>query len=170
MIKMIGFFIVLLSSSKIGFDISKKYSDRAKELKSLITVFEIIKNEINFSNSVISDALKKASGVKNKNISDLIYYLAQKSKENDDIGKSFDNYLKINADNLSLKKCDIDVLEKIFNIIGSGDIKEEISQISNTVKNLEILLELSIQDEKKYSKLFKTTGILAGLLIAVIFI
>ena len=57
MIRILGFIIIVVSSVKIGFDISGKYTGRVKELKSFIKVLEKLKNEISFSNCVISEAL-----------------------------------------------------------------------------------------------------------------
>ena len=167
MIKLIGFIIIIISSAKIGFDLSAKYIRRVKDLKSFISVLEKIKSKIKFSNCVISDALVKASEVKSDTVSNLVKYISKKI-EDGKTGPSdaFECYLKENI--TFFEKNDIEEIYKFFSAFGSGDREDEIKNISNTIENIKSHLNEAIENEKKYVKLFRTSGVLAGFLIAII--
>ena len=167
MIKILGFLIIVASSSKIGFDLSQKYSDRTKELRGFISVLERIKNEISFSNCIITDALVKASNVKSQTISSMVKNISKKIEEkNISLSDAFNTYIKENS--IALDKKDTDEISRFFSIFGSGDREDEIKNINNSVINLKNNLQTAIEDEKKYVKLFRTGGVFAGFLIAII--
>ena len=168
MIKILGFIIIVAASTKIGFDLSEKYSKRTKELRALISVLERVVNEISFSNCIISDALISGCNVRIKTISDMIKYISITVKEKSlSLTEAFDCYLKTNNE-LSLNSKDVDEVFKFFSMFGSGDREDEIKNINNAILNIKSNLKNAIDDEKRYVKLFKTSGVLAGFLIAII--
>ncbi len=168
MIKILGFIIIVVSSAKIGFDLSEKYSNRTRELKALINVFERVKNEISFSNCVISDALINSCNVKSKNISYMIKFVSDAvSKKSITLADAFNSYIKMD-NTLSLNNKDIEEINSFFSMFGSGDREDEIKNINNSISNIKSNLQAAIDDEKRYVKLFRTSGVLAGFLIAII--
>lgn len=171
MIKFIGFLIILASSAKIGFDISEGYKNRTKELRSLENAMEIIKNEISFSGCILSDALMSASAVKSKSISKLLSDMSAQLKEHKTTAsEAFRECMTKNKDILSLKNEDFDILSGFFSRCGTGNVEDEINNISSSVSAIGMNILSACEDEKKYVKLFRTTGILAGLMIGIIFI
>lgn len=167
MVKIIGFLIILASSAKIGFDLSQKYCNRTKEIKAFINVLEKIKNEISFSNCIITDALLKASEVKCSVVRDMVTYIHKKVEEEKLIlSEAFEDFIKKNE--TAFTKSDTDEILRFFSTFGSGDREDEIKNISNTVYNLNNNLHSAVEDEKKYVKLFRTSGVLAGCLISII--
>lgn len=167
MIKILGFLIIVASSAKIGFDLSQKYSDRTKELRGFIGVLERIKNEISFSNCIITDALVKASNVKSQTIRNLVKSISEKIEEkNISLTDAFNTYIKENS--MALDKKDTDEISRFFSMFGIGDREDEIKNIDNSVINLKNNLQTAMEEEKRYVKLFRTGGVLAGFLIAII--
>ena len=55
MIRILGFIIIVVSSVKIGFDISGKYTGRVKELKSFIKVLEKYRINVTVRRTLGSD-------------------------------------------------------------------------------------------------------------------
>ena len=167
MIKILGFFIIVASSAKIGFDLSEKYCNRTKEIKAFIRVLEKIKGEISFSNCIITDTLARIEDIKCQKIKNMIEYILKKVEdEKITLKVAFEKFTKENT--LSLEKNDIDEIMRFFASFGNGDRDDEINNIANTVSVLNTNLQTAIEDEKKYVKLFRTSGILAGCLIAII--
>lgn len=168
MIKFMGFVIIVASCTKIGFDLSQKYCKRTSNLKLLVNVLERVKNEIRFSNCVITDALLKAVDGKNNAISNMVgsivKYVNEKSVTLDN---AFSNYIR-NNEGLMLERNDIEEITRFFSAFGSGDSDDEVKNIDNTICNLKLLLNQATDDEKRYVKLFRTSGVLAGFLIAII--
>lgn len=167
MIKILGFLIIVASSAKIGFDLSEKYCNRTKEIKAFINVLEKIKNEISFSNCIITDALSNSVNVKCKTIYKMIEYIVKKVEEDKStLVDAFHSF--INENSVAFEKEDMEEITRFFSLFGSGDRDDEIKNITNTLTNMKAHLQTAIENEKKYVKLFRTSGILAGCLIAII--
>lgn len=169
MIKFIGFLIILLSSSKIGYDIGERYKNRSEELKSLAMALEIIKNEISFSNCVISEAIKSGSNVGCKKISDLLVKMSELINSDDLSVLEAYKFLSPKFE-LSVNKSDRQILEKLFSVFGSGDKNAEAQNIDKATDAIYKNIKSALTDEKKYVKLFRTFGVLSGVLIGIIFI
>ncbi len=168
MIKMLGFLIIVASSAKIGFDFSEKYSNRTKELKSFVNVLERIRNEISFSNCIISDALIKSCDVKSKSVHNMIIIVSKIVREKSvTFHEAYNTYLE-NDNTSSFNIRDIEEISRFFSMLGNGDREDEIKNINNTIINIKSNLQSALDDEKKYVKLFRTSGVLAGFLIAII--
>ena len=167
MIRILGFIIIVVSSIKIGFDISGKYIGRVKELKSFIKVLEKLKNEISFSNCVISEALLNSANVKSTAVNNIVKHLSESIKSGkDNLCEALDSYLLVNQ--VCFDKSDVDEIYGFLSVLGSGDRNDEIKNISNTVELLKSNLNVAIENEKKYAKVFRTSGLLAGCLIAIV--
>ena len=167
MIRIIGFIIIVVSSAKIGFDISGKYIGRVRELKSFIKVLEKLKNEINFSNCVVSEALSNSANVKSATVNDMVKHLSESIKNGkDNLCEAFNSYLLVNQ--TCFDKSDVDEIYGFLSVLGNGDREDEIKNISNTMEFLKSNLNAAIENERKYVKVFRTSGILAGCLIAII--
>ena len=168
MIKVIGFLIIVISSAKIGFDLSKKYINRTRELKSFVYFLERLKNEISFSNCIIKDALVNCCNVKNETVKNMLNYMYDKiNKNNVSPWDAFNDFIK-NDSLHSFCKADVDEIGRFFSCVGSGDRQDEIENICNVISNIKVNLANAAEDEKKYVKLYRTSGILAGFMIAVI--
>lgn len=168
MVKFIGFIIIVASCAKIGFDLSQKYCKRTSNLKLLINVLERVKNEISFANCVITDALLKAVDGKSNTISNMVCSILKSVSERSvTLDNAFTHYIS-NNEELLLERNDIEEITRFFSAFGSGDSDDEIKNIDNTISNLKLLLNEAMDDEKRYVKLFRTSGVLAGFLIAII--
>ncbi len=168
MLKLIGFLIIMISSTKIGFDYSLKYTSRTEQLKAFVFILERLKAEIKLSNSVIADALDKSNDVQEHNVHIMIEYICNMvKKENCSLISAFKSYL-VTDEALSLSKEDLDVLSDFFSMLGTGDVDDEIKNIDSAMEKINLLLQDSCEKESKYVKLFRTSGVLAGCLISVI--
>lgn len=171
MIKIVGYLIILIASAMIGFGVSEKYRNRTKELLAVRTSLEIIRNEINFNNRLIGDALLAGAGVKIPVISELFKRMSDiLAESNITVSKAFSDCIDDFKGNLSLNNDDINILGNFFSLAGTGSNIEEISNIDSVLSLIELNIKSATEDENKYVKLFRTTGVLAGLMIGTIFI
>ncbi len=169
--KLIGFLIILFSSSKIGIDVSRTYRCRTRELRSLITAFELLKNEITFTKNVAGRALFGASTVSVPIIKSMFKGISERIiNEHVTASEAFEGFLKENIGYFSLNKADFEILREFFANFGSHSPSEEVESINNIVARLSSNLESAETSEGKYSRLFATSGVLCGFFIAILFI
>ena len=106
--------IIFGTSTYIGFLISKRYSDRVKELMDLKVALNIFKTKIKLTYEPIPEVFLEISKKVSKNISN-IFYLASKKMENKNASISWCEAV-IETDN-NLNKEDIDVIKGLSNML-----------------------------------------------------
>lgn len=170
MLKIIGFLIIMVSATKIGFDYSSKYIARTRELKAIIFILEKLKSEIKFSNNTIPQALEIISHTSVLTVKNMFLSVCS-MVENEccSLDFAFKTYI-IDNNTLSLSKEDLEVIQNFFSMLGTGDVEDEIKNINSTSQKLNMLLQDSLESEAKYVKLYRTCGVLAGCLISIMLV
>ena len=171
MVKIIGLIIILFSCSKIGIDASRRYKSRSREIRSLITALELMKSEISFTNSVVSDVLASSSSVSSYSVKEMLGSISDSvANGNMTVYEAYKKYIKENSWRFSLKKAELEILDVFFSKFGMYAPDDQIACIDSALKAMELNLKDAVFDERKYARLSAVTGIASGFLIAVIFI
>ena len=72
-----------------------------------------------------------------------------------------------NAD-ISIKQEDKDILKKLGKLLGQTDVDGQISEIEVTESFLDMQIEKAEEEKKKNQKIYKTLGVVAGLVFVII--
>ncbi len=160
-------FLVLLvcMTSFIGYIFSKKYKIRANFFESLLYLCQKFDIEINFSR---------------ERLKNIFLNLDEKNKINlKGIDKNFISYINgettLEKDNLFkginfLKDDEKDLIFTFFKSLGRSDVDSQSKEIKNFQARFDGISNQVNSENKKYGKLFLKLGIIAGLLLVVIFI
>ena len=162
----VAFFIVAICTL-IGINKSKKYESREYILREAIMLFKGLKNEINYTLTPIPNAIESVRQNMKTSLKEVM-------------GAVSFELLQYNVSNESVV-CEIAKLEELTpydkQVISSGitslgktDVEGQMGSINMTCNTLENLLEDSIEQKKKNSKLYKTVGLATGLMLAIVFI
>ena len=167
MVKWILSILVIIVSTVLGLSKSKKFAERECIISESITLFKRIQNEIVYLLSPLPNALEAARLTLNTELKDVV-------------GAIGCNIIKGNFNTASVDK-ELDCLWQLTSYdkqiitsglvsLGKADVSSQIGIISNTIELLETQ-KLDARDEKvKNSKLYKTLGLISGVMIAIIFI
>ena len=115
-IKILIYMFIFLSTSTIGFLISKKYSDRVYELKEFKNALNIFKSKIKFTYETIPEIFLEISNEVIPNIGN-IFRIASNNMDKLPAGKAWEIALDINL--LSITEEDIIFLKKLGNLLGN---------------------------------------------------
>lgn len=164
-------FIILLSiiflTTYIGLLLSKKYSNRVKDLKEMKIALNIFETKTRLTYETLPNVFKDISNKVNKNISN-IFECASTYMNNIDAGNAWNKAL--DESNTNMTKDDIEVLKGLSNLLGRVDIEGQIKDIELVENFLDKQIEEADIQKAKNEKLYKTLGITFGLAIAVILI
>ena len=74
--------LILTGSTSVGFLLSKKYSDRVKELKSLANLINILQNKIKFTHKPLREILEEIASIReNSGITGIFSKSGEKLKD-----------------------------------------------------------------------------------------
>ena len=162
-------YILLLAifalSTAIGFFIAKSYKNRVVELKEFKNILNIMKTKIKFTYEPLAEIFKQISKDNESEVekifgqmaNQITYYQAKDVWEN-----------CIQDADISIKQEDKDILKKLGKLLGQTDIEGQISEIEVIENFLDMQIENAEDERKKNQKMYKTLGIVAGLVFVII--
>ena len=165
MIKYFILIVILCASTGIGLLVSKKYKDRVIELREFRNALNILENKIKFTYEPLADIFKQISKDNTTEIekvfgqmaNQITYYPAKKVWEE-----------CIQEADISLRQEDKEVLKKLGKLLGQTDVDGQISEIEVTENFLDMQIEKAEEEKKKNQKIYKTLGIVTGLVFVII--
>lgn len=163
--KYILLLVIFALSTAIGLLIAKSYQNRVVELKEFKNILNIMKTKIKFTYEPLAEIFKQISKDNESEVekifgqmaNQITYYQAKDVWEN-----------CIQDADISIKQEDKDILKKLGKLLGQTDIEGQISEIEVIENFLDMQIENAEDERKKNQKMYKTLGIVAGLVFVII--
>lgn len=172
MSEIMGSAIIVMASSKIGYDTANKYVRRVKEIQAFQSGLWGLRSDIGFCQTMLGTALRKVSELVPTNASKVFRDASEKLGEDGDMtaANAWCSALAENEKELSLMVDELSVLYAFGNLLGTSDVSSEMENIEVAIEKLKICENAAKGDEKKYSKMYKGLGVIGGLFLALLFI
>ena len=166
-VKFIFLIFIFLTSSIIGINISRKYSERVKELKQFFQALTIFEEKIKFTYEPIPDVFFDISENFDAPLKD-IFYNASEKMQSESASEAWEDAIDESKNNLTKEdKASIKALAKM---LGKTDLDGQVSEIRLTKQFIKTKIEEAEFQRNKNEKLYKTLGITFGLTIVIILI
>lgn len=171
-VRVCGFAFIIVSSGMIGLKLSRDYIVRIDILYEIKKVMNILKNEIVYNNESILDAISKSAISKEKIVNNfLLEVINIYKKEPTTIKQAWDmavnDILKVNS---ILKDEDLEIIKNVANNLGTTCRATQIDNIDNFISKIDIVIEELEKPKKEKCKMYKTMGVMAGLMIVILFV
>lgn len=166
-IKLFIIFSIFLLSLYIGILISKKYSNRVKELKEMKNALNMFETKMKFTYESIPEIFLDITGKVDKNISD-IFKISSEKMNDLSAGEAWIKTIEQCENNLNEE--DKNILKSLGKQLGKTDIEGQISEINLVSNFLDTQIELAETERNKNEKMYKTLGGIIGLTIGIILI
>ena len=146
---------------------SKIFENRVKELREFRNNLNIMKNKIKFTYEPLKEifcdiANESASAVEK------IFEKISIKMENNQLKEVWEN--SIQEADISLNQEDKDIIKRLGKLLGQTDVDGQLSEIELTESFLDIQIQKAEEAKKKNQKLYKTLGIVMGLVFVIILI
>lgn len=116
-IRYIFFILILMSSTSIGFILSKRFIDREEELNCLLKYITILQNQIKFTHKPLNDIFEEISKLgTNKQLSEVFNIVRTKLKTKS-MEIAWQESIAEKKDFLNLKKEDIALIKTLGNVL-----------------------------------------------------
>ena len=165
LIKMFLLISIFVCSLYIGILISKKYSNREKELIELQNALNMLEAKIKFTYEPLADLFLDISESIKNNIGQ-IFEKAQHKMNIIGVGQAWNN--AVEDTNTDLTEEDKNILKGLGRLIGKTDIEGQISEIELLKNFIVKQTEKAKIEREKNEKIYKTLGGIAGMAIVII--
>ncbi|GMQ64128.1 stage III sporulation protein AB [Vallitalea maricola] len=171
-VKILGATLILISSSLLGLYYSKSYIRRSNDLRILKKALILLRGEINYSLSPMPEALEDISKRFDHEIADFFKSISEELKLNS--GKTLTEVWKKKAEEILkrtyLNPTDIKNIIIFSENIGYLDKEMQNNNINLLLEQINEEIKVTMEDDAKYNKLYRSLGVLGGILVIVLFI
>ncbi|OKZ56776.1 MAG: hypothetical protein BHV99_03785 [Clostridium sp. 26_21] len=166
-VKTILLFAIFSLSTGIGILISKMYENRVKELRQFKNILNIIKTKIKFTYEPLTEIFNQISQEKSSKIEEIFENMTYKL--------AFENVKyswmdAIQEADISITQEDKDILKELGKVLGQTDADSQVNEIEVTESFLNMQIEKAEEARKKNQKMYKTLGVVVGLVFVIILI
>lgn len=166
---MISFFIIALSTY-IGILNSNKLKSREYILREMVTFLGLVENEIRYMICILPNAYESARQKLNTELKEVIGKIVVDMLSFSDINK-IDESIVMNVSRITaLSEYDKNVFISTLKSLGKSDLDSQVNIIENSKSILQNQIKEATEFKLKNSKLYKTVGMISGIMIVVIFI
>ncbi len=169
-IKITAFLIILISTSLMGAFLGNREKSRINDLDELKKSLEILISEITFASSALPSALINVSKQSNQKFKHFFTYLGKSLSDRQDVEAAWLNACKNKLNATSLANEDREKLKILASSLSGFDKSLLVRSISIMTDYIDSKKAELSKEAEKSGKLFRSLGILSGLLIIVIFI
>lgn len=173
LIKCLGILMILASSCGIGFRLSSDLKLRMEELKSLKKIILMLRGEIKYNNSTMSEAFETISN----RIEDEPYHTFFKEscmELNKLSGQTFieiwKDMIDKNLKTTKISKKDKERFKSLGDNLGYLDKEMQLSTIDLYLENLEYEIDEGSKNMNTNSRLYKCLGIMGGVLVTLLIV
>ena len=159
--------LVVIVSAALGLNKSKKFVEREYILSESITLFKRLQNEIVYLLSSLPNAIESARINLNTQFKDVVGSIGLSILQGDFNLNSVEMEL---STLFQLTQYDRQIIASGLVSLGMSDVSSQVGIIANTIELLEAQKNDAREEKVKNSKLYKTIGLISGVMIAIIFI
>ena len=169
-IKLLGGMLVIGSATVIGYIMASKYAKRPEELRTLQAALQMLESEIAFSMSTLPQAFDRISHSFEHAVGKLFSYTSSLIKERTGITAKEAWIKALNACTpiLHLEKQDREILMAFGNALGRLDKDSQIKNIHLACTKLSLEEKKAEELKYKYVRMYKSLGVLGGILIVLL--
>lgn len=169
-LKIVISFAIVALTTYIGTFKARKLKQREYVLRDMITFLKLVENEIKYILNILPNAYEIARQKLNTTLKIQIGNIVVDMLSTNDLKKIEDSIEKNISDIECLEKYDKEVITSTLKNMGRSDIEGQINIIENTLNILNSQIEEANEIKNTNSKLYRTIGIIAGLMLVIIFI
>ena len=169
MIKILGAVLIVVSTSLIGFEVSKKLIARPKHIRDLRAALQILEAEIMYGHSPLKEAVLLLAKQIPAPVSILFKDFASRlGSTNQSVLSAWTDSLEVVRKQSELQQKEIDILLQFGETLGKHDRESQQKQIQLALVHLDREEADAAEKQMKYDKMARSLGFFSGLLIAIL--
>ncbi|MGG0740091.1 stage III sporulation protein SpoIIIAB [Niallia taxi] len=169
MMKIIGAIIILATTSLGGMEIAKSFSERPKQLRQLKSALQSLEAEIMYGHTPLHEAARRLSEQLHQPLSTFFENFSQKlMTEETTVRDAWTTCLDDIWKKTAMKKPELEIMKQFGETLGRHDRASQQKQIMLTLTHIEREEQEARDHQLRYEKMFKSLGVLSGLLIVIL--
>ena len=172
LLKIIAASATIAACTKIGFDFAGRLTRRERELQGVILGLNLLETEITFRATPLGDALISAAKGTCGEERDIFVKCGEElnKKNGTTASEAWRGATREARARLAMKDEDVEILESLAPGFGGADAANQMSAICHVKKRLEDARIRACEEEGKFTKMYRSAGVLIGVFVVVMFL
>jgi stage III sporulation protein AB len=170
MLKVLGAVLILMATSKIGFDSARQLRKRPRQIQELRSGLAILKTEINYGTRPLAEAFERIAEASSGELKPVFLEASRNLKSSD--GKSTYECLKSAIEEKWKKTVmgeeEKGIVLKLCQVLGSSNRWDQLHHLDLAQENLQMEENKAREEQETYEKMVKTLGVLSGALLVIL--
>ncbi|MDP4085604.1 MAG: stage III sporulation protein SpoIIIAB [Bacillota bacterium] len=169
MLKLIGAVFIMRATTWTGFEASRKYSERTKQLRLLKSALQSLEAEIMYGHTPLHEASRRLAEQLPYPLARFFDSFAKKLTNMETTVKdAWEMSLREIWRQTALKQGEFEIMKQFGETLGRHDRISQQKQIMLTLTHLEREELDAVDKQAKYEKMVKSLGFLSGLLLSIL--
>lgn len=169
-LKLLLSFGIVVLSGYVGILKSKKLITREQILREMVIFLNLVKNDIRYMMNILPNAYEIARQKLNTSLKIAIGKIVVDMINLSNTTMLEQSITKNISDIEELTKYDKEIFISTLKNLGRSDLESQINIIDNSINIIENQIKEANEIKIKNSKLYKTVGVITGLMIVIVFI
>lgn len=168
--KWIGMFLVLLSSTAIGFLYARRFADRPLQLRHLQAAFEMLETDVVYRMERLSDSFRRIGRTVPHPVGALFVRAAAELERGDGASteQCWSKAVQSVWPSTALKEKEKDALLQFGHTLGGSDRDSQVKHIRALIRHLQVEEKMALDEQARYEKMSRTLGFLGGLFVVIL--
>ncbi len=169
-LKIILSFVIVILSGYVGILKSKKLVTREYILRDMVTFLNLVKNDIKYMMNILPNAYEIARQKLNTSLKIALGKIVVDMINSNTNMQIEESICKNITEIEELTKYDKEIFISTLKNLGRSDLDSQINIIENSINVLENQIKEANEIKLRNSKLYRTVGVITGLMIVIVFI
>lgn len=169
MLKLFGAVLVVLSCALIGMLQARRMSDRPMQIRRFVRILGQLETEISYGFTPLPDALGRIGKQSAEPFASLFAEIAGRlAKEEAAVLDIWKHTMVRRWGQTAMRGSEKEVIVQLGFTLGTTDREDQVKHLRLAAKQLETIEAEAEEEKRKYEKMWRSLGLLGGLLIALI--
>ncbi len=170
LMKLIGAMLVIFAGTMIGFHQASRFVNRAVQIRQLIQALQRLETEIVYGFTPLPEALAKIG----RQLSEPLAFLFQRTAETlagqhgYSAAESWQQAVAECWNKTAMKAPEKDTVTRLGFSLGVSDREDQIKHLRLAMSELQAEEETARDEQRRYEKMWRSLGLLAGALVVII--
>ncbi|MEB3101451.1 stage III sporulation protein SpoIIIAB [Ferviditalea candida] len=169
MLKLMGAALVLFAGAMAGFYQSWRLASRPRQIRGLIHALQVLETEIVYALTPLPEALRKLGRKTAAPVSGLFGQIGDRLEQEQ--GITLQEVWEFTAldywKQTAMKETEREIVRQLGRTLGISDREDQVKHLHLAIRELQREEMTAIDEQKRYEKMWKSLGILAGVLIVI---
>lgn len=170
MVKLIGALCVIFAGTMLGFYQALQLSSRHRQIRQTVQALQRLETEILFGFTPLPEALRTVAGTLTGPVSSLFARAAEglTSGRTDTVQDSWRQALDACWSHTAMKRTEREAVQQLGSVLGISDRTDQAKHLRLAVSVLQAEETAAGEDYRRYGKMWRSLGLLTGVLIVIL--